>query len=217
MFTGLIEGYEPIRGIKRTGGGALLEVGLPSAFTDVQIGDSIAVDGVCLTVVALSAFHFSADVSEETLARSTLGDLSPGMKVNLERAMRADSRFGGHMVSGHVDGVATLISRTPAGASVVYRFSLPGELAPYVVGKGSVALAGISLTVASIDDDTFTVAVIPHTEKVTSLGALGVGASVNLEVDTVGRYIVKALESYLSGGIAQRATDARLLDLLGGM
>lgn len=217
MFTGLIEGYEPIRGITRRCGGATLEVGLPSTFNDVEIGDSIAVDGVCLTVVGLSASHFSADVSEETLARSTLGGLFPGANVNLERAMRADSRFGGHMVSGHVDGVSTLLSRTSAGASVVYRFSLPGELAPFVVEKGSIALAGISLTVASVDDETFTVAVIPHTEKVTSLGALNIGSSVNFEVDTVGRYIVKALTSYLSDGLAQRERDTRLLDLLGGM
>ena len=217
MFTGIIEGREPIRAVRRSGAGAVLEIGLPAQFTDVSVGDSIAVDGVCLTVIELGGAGWTADVSEETLSRSTLGDLRPGSVVNLERAMRADSRFGGHMVAGHVDGVVELLSRTAAGASVVYRFSLPSELAPFVVEKGSVALAGISLTVADIASDAFTVAVIPHTEKVTSLGALGVGGRINLEVDSVGRYIVRTLETYLAGGERARTErDSRLLDLLGG-
>ena len=217
MFTGLIEGYEPVRAVRPSGGGAVLSIARPADFTDVRIGDSIAVDGVCLTVVTLDAHAFGADVSEETLSRSTLGDLTPGTKVNLERAMRADGRLGGHMVSGHVDGVVTLLSRTEAGASRVYRFSLPTDLTPYVVDKGSVSIAGISLTVASVDDDGFSVAVIPHTEKVTSLGALDVGSKVNLEVDTVGRFIVKTVRTYLEGRPeSQESIDARLLDLLGG-
>lgn len=216
MFTGIVEALEPVRSITRTGGGAVIGIRRPATFTDVRIGDSIAVDGVCLTVVALTPQEFSADVSEETLSRSTLGGLSRGDLVNLERAMRADSRFGGHMVSGHVDGVVRLISKRPAGASIVYRFSLPAELSPYVVEKGSVAIAGISLTVASIEAEGFTVAVIPHTETITALGRIPVGSPVNMEVDLIGRYIVHTLAQYTHSSGDPRARDARLLDLLGG-
>ena len=213
MFTGLVEAYVPVRSISRRGAGAVLSVERPAIFDDLSLGDSVAVDGVCLTATRVDARSFDADVSEETLSRSTLGTLRAGRKVNLERAMSAGSRFGGHMVSGHVDATVRFLGKTAAGASSVYRFELPQALSRLVVDKGSVALAGISLTVADLGDDEFSVAVIPHTEQVTGLGALAPGDLVNFEADGIGKYVARILGPH----VESESRDARLRELLGGL
>lgn len=156
---------------------------------DLRIGDSIAVNGVCLTVAALNTDHFVAQVSPESYARTTLGALRPGHAVNLERAMRADSRFGGHFVLGHVDGVGRVASVQDQGDFTLWRFEAPDEVARYLVPKGSIAIDGISLTVVSPDRNAFNAAIIPTTLKHTCLGAKGPGDFVNMEADVIGKHI----------------------------
>jgi len=197
MFTGLIEATGIITRMERAGTGARLEVYAPEFGRDMAIGDSIAVDGSCLTVVKFIRGAFLADVSEETLRRTTLGDLSQGAKVNLERALRLSDRMGGHMVSGHVDGVGELVMRTPAGNSTVYQFRVPRELLEYVVPKGSIAVDGISLTVAQTKGDLVAVAVVPHTEQATTLGEKPIGGHVNVEVDMMAKYVRQFVALYV--------------------
>ncbi len=189
MFTGLIESEGVITRAERSGGGIRIEVYAPEFGRDMAIGDSIAVDGVCLTVVKFIRGAFLTDVSGETLDRSTLGKLTQGAKVNLERALRLSDRLGGHLVSGHVDGVGTLSLRTPAGRFTVYQFQAPGEVMRYLVEKGSIAVDGISLTVARVGAGGFTVAVIPQTEQSTTLKDKPIGAPVNIEVDLLAKYV----------------------------
>jgi riboflavin synthase len=189
MFTGLIECEGVITRAERSGGGMRIEVYAPEFGRDMAIGDSIAVDGVCLTVVKFIRGAFLTDVSGETLDRSTLGHLAQGSKVNLERALRLSDRLGGHLVTGHVDGVGRLSLRTPAGRFTVYQFQGPAEVMRYVVEKGSIAIDGISLTVARLGAAGFTVAVIPQTEQATTLKDKKIGASVNVEVDLLAKYV----------------------------
>ncbi len=196
MFTGLVESEGIITRIERVAGGSRLEVYAPEFGRDMSIGDSIAVDGVCLTVIKFIRGAFIADVSEETLSRTTLGALRQGAKVNLERALRLSDRLGGHIVTGHIDGVGSVVMRHPAGNSTVYQFSAPPEVMEYIVPKGSIAVDGISLTVAQTKDDGFAAAVIPHTEQSTTLGAKAVGASVNLEVDMMAKYVGRFVALY---------------------
>lgn len=208
MFTGLIEACGSLGRITPQGTGARMRVvtdlaqrdreplslGSPLAAAPVDpyvMGESIAVDGVCLTVVAIHDDGFEADASAETLARTTLGKLAQGAPVNLERAMKLGGRMGGHIVTGHVDGVGSLLSREADSGSVKMTFSMPASVAPFVAEKGSIAVSGISLTVNGVTRDSFHVTVIPHTQGVTSLGALTVGAPVNLEIDLVARYVAR--------------------------
>lgn len=207
MFTGLIESEGIVTRIERAGTGAHLEVYAPEFGRDMAIGDSIAVDGACLTVLKFIRGAFIADVSEETLRRTTLGGLRQGSKVNLERALRMSDRLGGHLVTGHVDGVGKLAMRQPAGNSTVYRFTAPGELTRYLVPKGSIAVEGISLTISEVRGDSFAVAVIPHTEQSTTLGEKPLGAPVNLETDVIGKYVERFLSLY-SGGQGPEAPPA---------
>lgn len=197
MFTGLVESEGIITRVERTQGGLRLEVYAPEFGRDMAIGDSIAVDGVCLTVVKFIRGAFIADVSEETAKRTTLGRLQQGGKVNLERAMRMSDRMGGHMVSGHIDGIGTLVMRHSAGNSTVYQIQLAPELMDYVVAKGSIAIDGISLTVAQLKDDQIAVAVIPHTEQSTTLGAKPIGAPLNVEVDLMAKYVKRFVAMYM--------------------
>ncbi|MEV8505946.1 riboflavin synthase [Actinoplanes sp. NPDC051475] len=194
MFTGIVEELgEVVRLIDAGGDSAVLAVRGPVVTSDARHGDSIAVNGVCLTVIDNEDGIFTADVMGETLRRSSLGALAVGSPVNLERAATVGSRLGGHLVQGHVDGVAKLIAREPAAEWEVLRFSLPPELSRYVVEKGSITVDGVSLTVMAVTVDSFSVGLIPTTLKLTVLGSKGVGDPVNLEVDVIAKYVEKML------------------------
>ncbi|MCT1817858.1 riboflavin synthase [Corynebacterium propinquum] len=222
MFSGLVETTGEVTAVDNVGDAVRISISGRHILTDARLGDSIAVNGVCLTVSELDAASgvFGADVMQESLNRSSLGDLRPGSAVNLERALRADARLGGHIMQGHVDGTATLVSRTASEHWDVLRFQLPEPLVKYVVEKGSIAVSGVSLTVSAISDaavsdtatedaansrDTtrstaqhevehwFEVSLIPTTLAETTLGQLAVGETVNLEVDIIGKYVEKLL------------------------
>ncbi|GAA2656485.1 riboflavin synthase [Paractinoplanes durhamensis] len=194
MFTGIIEELgEVVRLTDGGGDSAVIAVRGPVVTTDARHGDSIAVNGVCLTVIDNEDGVFTADVMGETLRRSSLGALRVGSTVNLERAAALGSRLGGHLVQGHVDGVGELLSREPADQWEVLRFALPKSVAKYVVEKGSITVDGVSLTVMAVDDETFSVGLIPTTLKLTVLGSKAVGDPVNLEVDVIAKYVEKML------------------------
>jgi riboflavin synthase len=194
MFTGIIEELGEVVYLTDAGGdSAVLAVRGPLVTSDAKHGDSISVNGVCLTVLDTVDGVFTADVMGETLRRSSLGVLQPGAPVNLERAATVGSRLGGHLVQGHVDGVARIIAREPADEWEVLRFSLPPSLSKYVVEKGSITVDGVSLTVMSVSESEFEVGLIPTTLKLTVLGAKAVGDPVNLEVDVIAKYVEKML------------------------
>lgn len=209
MFTGLIETQGIITRVDRMAGGAQLEIYAPEFGRDMAMGDSIAVDGACLTVARFIRGAFVADVSEETLGRTTLGGLTQGGKVNLERALRLSDRLGGHLVSGHVDGVGKLLLRHPAGNSTIYQFQVPATLMEYIVPKGSVAVDGVSLTVAQIRGESFAAAVVPHTEEVTTLKDKPIGASVNVEIDMMAKYVKRFVDLYAHEGEGPGAPSKR--------
>jgi riboflavin synthase len=200
MFTGIVEELGEVAVIEPGADSARMTLRGPLVTSDAAHGASIAVNGVCLTVVEHGAGEFTVDVMAETLRRSSLGALRPGDRVNLERAMAASSRFGGHVVQGHVDGTAEVVERVPGDRWEVVRFSLPADLARYVVEKGSITVDGVSLTVASVDDDSFTVSLIPTTLDLTTLGRRGVGDLVNLEVDVLAKYVERLLTATTSPG-----------------
>lgn len=191
MFTGIIEETGTLERTRRGRDSAVLRIRACKVLTDVKPGDSIAVNGVCLTVTSFDTVGFTADVMHETLNRSSLGALQPGSRVNLERAMPANGRFGGHIVAGHVDGIGQVIQIRKDDNAVWYTISAQPEVLRYVVEKGSIAIDGISLTVASVSAADFSVSVIPHTVAVTNLGDRRAGDMVNLENDMVGKYIEK--------------------------
>ena len=189
MFTGIVEERGTVLAVTDLGDAARLRIDGPLVTSDVKPGDSIAVSGVCLTVVDVVDGAFSADVMQETLRRSSLGALVPGAEVNLERAARVDSRLGGHIVQGHVDGTAVVRAIEPAEHWTVVSFDLPPMLSRYVVEKGSICVDGVSLTVVHVDDDSFAVSLIPTTLEHTTLGSRNVGESVNIEVDVIAKYV----------------------------
>ncbi len=189
MFTGIVEELGRVRSVERIEESAVLWFDGPLVVSDATAGASISCNGVCLTVVEQDQMGFSVDVMAESLRRSSLGALEVGSPVNLERAMAADGRFGGHVVQGHVDGTARILSRTPGDRWEVVRFELPADLARYVVEKGSVTVDGVSLTVSAIGDDFFEVSLIPTTLGLTTLGSKVVGDQVNLEVDVLAKYV----------------------------
>lgn len=194
MFTGIVEELgEVVRLADAGSDSAVVAVRGPLVTSDARHGDSISVNGVCLTVLDNVDGVFTADVMGETLRRSSLGVLRAGSAVNLERAATVGSRLGGHLVQGHVDGVARVIAREPSAEWEVVRFSLPAELARYVVEKGSITVDGVSLTVMAVTDDSFDVGLIPTTSKQTVLGSKDVGDPVNLEVDVIAKYVEKML------------------------
>jgi riboflavin synthase len=194
MFTGIVEELgEVVRLIDAGGDSAVIAVRGPVVTSDARHGDSISVNGVCLTVIDNVDGVFTADVMGETLRRSSLRALRPGSQVNLERAATLGSRLGGHLVQGHVDGVARILERVAGDEWEVMRFSLPAELAKYVVEKGSITVDGVSLTVMAIDDESFSVGLIPTTSKLTVLGSKAAGDPVNLEVDVIAKYVEKML------------------------
>jgi riboflavin synthase len=191
MFTGIIEELGEVVSWVSGVDAARLTIRGPKAVSDAKHGDSISVSGVCLTVVDRGADWFTADVMAETIAMSTLDGLRPASRVNLERAAQVGDRLGGHIVQGHIDGTATLLSITEGSAWRVLRFSLDRELAPLVVGKGSIAVDGVSLTVSAVGDDWFEVSLIPETLAVTTLGSKSVGDAANLETDILARHVAR--------------------------
>ena len=223
MFTGIVEELGEIAELTDLGDAARIAVRGKTVTTDARHGDSIAVNGVCLTVVDVDGDTFTADVMKETLDRSSLGVLAPGDPVNLERAALMSSRLGGHIVQGHVDGVGTIVAREPAEHWEVVTFTLPAALERYVVEKGSITIDGVSLTVALVNESprtespadvppvagiTFSVSLIPTTLALTTLGHKGIGAPVNLEVDVIAKYVEKLLGSR-SSGTASGAQEGR--------
>ena len=191
MFTGIVEEIGTIEEVKRGQHSAVLKIRAEKVLEDVHLGDSIAVNGVCLTVTSFGGNVFSADVMHETLDRSSLKGMTKGKKVNLERAMAADGRFGGHIVAGHVDGTGTIAGIRKDDNAVWFTVKTSPELLYYIVEKGSITIDGISLTVAAVGRDSFQVSTIPHTLAVTTLGLRREGDIVNLENDIVGKYIEK--------------------------
>lgn len=198
MFTGIVEAQGIVTRAEREAGGMVLEIYAPSFGRDMKMGESIAVDGVCLTLENFLRGAFVSHLSRETMRRTTLGELTAGTKVNLERAMTAAARFGGHFVTGHVDAIGKVTSKKPAGGGSEIAVAAPAELHPYFIPKGSVAVDGISLTIHATTRDGFTVIVVPHTEQTTTLEANAIGAPVNLEVDMMAKYVRRYVQEILS-------------------
>ncbi len=195
MFSGIVEETGKVAEVRRGRESLVLTIRARLALEGTRVGDSIAVNGVCLTVRALQGDAFTADVMAQTVRATTLGELRPGDPVNLERALRLGDRLGGHLVTGHVDGVGRILRREPRENSTLLEISLPPELAPYLVPKGSVAVDGVSLTVAALRPASFEVALIPHTAAVTTLGRRRPGDRVNLEADLFGKYVARLWEA----------------------
>jgi riboflavin synthase len=193
MFTGIIEELGTIAAFQKRGDGARMTVAARTVTGGTVEGDSISVNGVCLTALDVKAGSFAADVSSETLKRSTLGSLAQGAAVNLERAVTMSARLGGHIVQGHVDAAGMFLSATQSGDFWTVRISYPAEIAPYLIFKGSIAVEGISLTIASLSDEYFEVALIPKTWQLTNLSTLKAGDPVNLEVDMIAKYVERIL------------------------
>lgn len=191
MFTGVIEEVGTIRSIRRGTRSAVLGIECSKVLEETKIGDSIAVNGVCLTVTGMDSHGYTADVMAETLDRSSLGMLKSKSRVNLERAMAAGGRFGGHIVAGHIDGTGTVSEIRKEDTAVWYRITAAREILRYIVEKGSIAIDGISLTVADVTEESFSVSVIPHTRQETNLTDRGIGDRVNLECDVIGKYVEK--------------------------
>jgi riboflavin synthase len=196
MFTGIVTDLGTVRSVAAADS-TRFEIATAYDMSTVAIGASIACAGVCLTVVDRGADSFVVDVSNETLARTTLGGWKRGQRINLERPLRAGDELGGHIVSGHVDAVSYVIDRKPDGASVRFTFALPAPLAGYLAPKGSITVDGVSLTVNEVEEGLFGVNLIPHTLEVTSLGTLQAGASVNIEIDVVARYLARLIRPEL--------------------
>lgn len=207
MFTGIIEEIGVVQSLAQATGGYSLRVRARKVTEDLELGDSVSVNGACLTVTQFDSSGFAVDLSPETLRRTNLGEMRPGDRVNLERALRLADRLGGHFVQGHVDVVGTVAEKRREGDSVAVRFAAPPEITRYVVEKGFIAVDGTSLTVTGCGDGWFSVALIPFTQQAVTLGEKGAGAKVNLEVDIIGKYV----ESFLARREMQRGVTEALL------
>lgn len=196
MFTGIIESLGSVAAIQATGAGRRMTVSTALDLTETRIGDSIAVNGACLTAVTLENHRFGVDISPESLKRTTLGQLRIGQEVNLERALRLSDRLDGHLVSGHIDGIGHIRSRVADGKWIVIGISVPASLLRYMIEKGSVAVDGISLTINSVGKAEFSVSVIPHTAQMTTLISKSAGDAVNIETDMIGKYV----ERFMTAG-----------------
>jgi riboflavin synthase len=201
MFTGIIEEMGSVKALRRDAGSAQLTIFATTVLGNTALGDSICVNGVCLTVVDIGRSEFSADVANETLKVTGLGELQGGQKVNLERALQLSARIGGHLVTGHVDAVGRIRERRQEGNSWRVFIEAPETALRYIIKKGSVAVDGISLTVADVDRTGFSIAMIPHTAKLTTLGFKSAGDSVNLETDIIGKYVERLLSGRVEGGL----------------
>ncbi|CAK8713765.1 Riboflavin synthase [Candidatus Electronema halotolerans] len=213
MFTGIIQGLGEVLEKRPAGGGMIFCLEADFDLTEPQEGESIAVNGTCLTARNIQGRRFLADVSPESLSRTNLGGLTVGSKVNLERALRLADRLGGHIVSGHVDALARVEERKAAGDFTLFTFALEPELAKYVIEKGSITIDGVSLTVNACTGSRFSVSIIPHTLAVTTLGGLKPGGKVNIEVDIIGKYVEKLLAAKApEAGMASRINPAFLAE-----
>jgi riboflavin synthase len=210
MFTGLVEGTGEVDNLTARGGEASLTISAPLLLDGTGVGDSISINGVCLTVAEMRPPLFSFDVSGETLSSTNLGKLRRGDKVNLERALRLGDRLGGHFVTGHVDGLGKLVKKEPAGSSTLLAVQSAEALIPYIVEKGSIALDGISLTVNRCSGPVFEVNIIPHTLKHTTLNAKKVGDTFNLETDLIGKYVARFLEVWRQQGNVKKGKELTL-------
>ncbi|MDT7593721.1 MAG: riboflavin synthase [Pseudonocardiales bacterium] len=208
MFTGIVDEVGEVREVREQDDVVRLVISGPVVASDTRHGDSIAVNGVCLTAVEVDGADFSVELVPETLRRSSLAGVATGARVNLERAMSNGQRFGGHIMQGHVDGTATVMSHTPGERTAEIRFRLGDGLARYVVEKGSIAVDGVSLTVASVDRDSFSVALIPTTLADTTLGVRQSGDQVNIEVDVLAKYVERLVSGYLPGPVGQAPPEA---------
>ncbi len=213
MFTGIVEETGFVKAIYLQGESGTIQIAASKVLQGTKLGDSIAVNGICLTVTKILADGFEADVMAETVRRSSLKAMREGSVVNLERAMVCDGRFGGHIVSGHIDGVGEIVSIRPEGNAIWYQIRTNEEILRYIVSKGSIAIDGISLTVAAVEEDTFLVSVIPHTRSQTALKERSVGDVVNLENDVIGKYVerllsLKKLEGNENAGLTYEMLEA---------
>lgn len=197
MFTGLVEGIGEVKSLQRRGSEAVFTIVPPFEVRELREGESVSVEGACLTVAGIEGEGFAAYASGETLGLTTLGGLAPGSGVNIERALRLDARVGGHLVTGHVDGLGRVEGIRPEGDSVRMWFTAPEELSGQIVRKGSIAVNGVSLTVNEAEGAGFSVNLIPHTMKVTTLGRLKKGSRVNIETDIIGKYVERLLRAHL--------------------
>jgi riboflavin synthase len=209
MFSGIVAEVGTVKAFEGNREAASLTIDASPAFRDVTLGESIAVNGVCLTVVDYCESTFVLDVSPETLRVTNLGELRPGDGVNLERSLCLNARIGGHLVSGHVDGVGRITDKRPEANALHYDLQVPKDLMRYIVPKGSIAVDGISLTVVACRPDGFRVTIIPHTAAVTTIGRKALGATVNLECDMIGKYVERALQAQLEGEGAE-ASDLQV-------
>lgn len=199
MFTGIIEELGTIEKINQHSEAIVMTIGAKKVLEDVQLGDSIAVNGVCLTVTSFSQKSFTVDIMPETVRSTSLSMVKNGSNVNLERAMAANGRFGGHFVSGHVDGIGKIVNRSPVDNAIYYEIEVPKELERYLLFKGSIAIDGTSLTIFGVKNNKCTVSLIPHTVKETVMGSKGPGDIVNIECDMVGKYIEQLLMKRFEG------------------
>lgn len=202
MFSGIVEEMGAVKSAHKGLAGMRLSILASSILEDMSIGESVSVSGACLTVTEVGEQDFAVDVSIETLNKTTLGAAVPGVPVNLERAMKLNERIGGHLVTGHVDGVGTIRRREQDGNAIQFTVEVPDEIAKYCVKKGSITVEGISLTINDVSDNSFAVAIIPHTAKVTTMGLKQVGDAVNLETDLIGKYVERLLHA--SGKISAK-------------
>lgn len=210
MFTGIIQAVGTLSELQPKGGDMALEVNTGKLdISDVQLGDSIAVNGVCLTAVALSEAGFTADVSRETLSLTSLGDLSEGSTVNLEKALTLETRLGGHLVSGHVDGLGEVVARRNDGRSEWFNIKAPNNLAKYIAAKGSITIDGVSLTVNRVDGVNFEINIVPHTIQETIIGHYQAGTKINLEVDVIARYLERLIQQ---GGMEQMSSSSNITE-----
>ncbi|UCE62762.1 MAG: riboflavin synthase [Nitrospirota bacterium] len=195
MFSGIVEEMGALKAVKKSLGGARMSILASTVLQDLKIGESVSVSGTCLTVTGVEDQEFFVDVSSETLNRTTLGSATAGTPVNLERAMKLNERIGGHLVTGHIDGMGLIRGRVADGNSVHITIEAPDEILRYCVQKGSITVDGISLTINTVSEKAFSVAIIPHTAKVTTMGLKQLGDSVNLENDLIGKYVERLLQN----------------------
>ncbi|KXG77291.1 Riboflavin synthase [Fervidicola ferrireducens] len=214
MFTGIIEEVGIVTKLVGSSSGALITISCKKILEDLEIGDSVAVNGVCLTAREVKSDSFVADIMPETLRSTTLSELSAGKRVNLERALKAEGRFGGHMVLGHVDGVGRILRTYPEGNAVVFEIGVPPELMKYIVPKGSIAVDGISLTVQAVNIHGFSVSIIPHTLNTTVLQYKNQGDTVNIETDIIGKYVREYLLN-LQENTSGKGLTAEMLKIYG--